>query len=492
VDCVWLAKLTLINSVACPYCGCVCDDIELTVKNGKIIKNKNGCFLSRAKFLNFNNETRILKPLIRKNGELVQVSFEEALHKSAEILVNANYPVLYGWSSTSSEAQRVGIELAEQVGGVFDNTTSVCHGPSVVGIQQVGMPTATLGQVRHRADLIVYWGSDPLSSHPRHMQRYTYFAKGRFEESTRKVCTNQKSVEADQGINSENFQPQLDTDSPDSLFLPSTLCEKTRKLLVVDVRETLTAAKADVFLQIEPNKDFELIQALRMLVEDQEIDVDKVAGVPVKYLNEVAELLVDCNFGVIFFGMGLAQSEGKSRNVEAAIGLVRDLNARTKFSIMPMRGHFNVTGANIVAVWQTGFPFAVDFSLGYPSFNPGESSFVEILLRQESDAVLVVSSDPVAGLPKRALEHLVKKPLVVIDPHLNATSLMADVVFPSAIAGIEMEGTAYRMDRVPLPLKKVVQPPNGVLGDEEILRKILEETKRIKSQKIMFPDDQRV
>jgi formylmethanofuran dehydrogenase subunit B len=482
IDYVWLVKLTIINSVVCPYCGCLCDDIELTVENGKIIKNKNGCFLSIAKFLNFNNEHRILKPLMRKNGELVQVSFEDALHKSAEILAKAKYPVLYGWSSTSSEAQRIGIELAEQIGGVYDNTTSVCHGPSVVGMQEIGIPTSTLGQVRHRADVIIYWGSDPLSSHPRHMQRYTYFAKGRFEESTQKVCTNQDSIDADQGINLESSESQVKTEGVDRTFLPPTLCEKTRKLLVVDVRKTLTAAKADVFLQIEPNKDFELLQALRMLVNDQEVEVDNVAGVPVKYLREVAELLVDCNFGMLFFGMGLAQSEGKSRNIEAAIGLVRDLNARTKFSIMPMRGHFNVTGANIVSVWQTGFPFAVDFSLGFPRYNPGESSLVEILMRQESDAVLAVASDPVAGLPKIAVEHLVKNPLIVIDPHLNATTLMADVVFPCAVVGIEMEGTAYRMDRVPLPLKKVVQPPNGILSDEEILRKILEETNRIKSQ----------
>ena len=419
---------------------------------------------------------------MRKNGELSQVSFEEALHKSAEILANANYPVLYGWSSTSSEAQRIGIELAEQIGGVYDNTTSVCHGPSVIGMQEIGIPTSTLGQVRHRADLIIYWGSDPLSSHPRHMQRYTYFAKGRFEESTRKVCTNQDSTETDQGVKSESFQPKAETISPNEHFLPQTLCAKTRKLIVVDVRKTLTAAKADVFLKIEPNKDFELIQALRTLVNDQEIEVENVAGIPVKYLSEVAELLVDCNFGVIFFGMGLAQSDGKSRNIEAAIGLVRDLNARTKFSIMPMRGHFNVTGANIVSVWQTGFPFAVDFSLGFPRYNPGESSLVEILSRKESDAVLAVASDPVAGLPKLAVEHLVKNPLIVIDPHLNATTLMADIVFPCAVVGIEMEGTAYRMDRVPLPLKKVVQPPSGILSDEEILRKILEETNRIKSQ----------
>ena len=46
------------------------------------------------------------------------------------------------------------------------------------------------------------------------------------------------------------------------------------------------------------------------------------------------------------------------------------------------------------------------------------------------------------------MEHLVKNPLIAVDPHLNATSLMADVVFPCAIVGIEIEGTAYRA-RVP-------------------------------------------
>jgi len=488
---VWLVKLTIITSVVCPYCGCLCDDIELTVEDGKIVKNKNGCVLSISKFLNFGNKHRIQKPLLRKNNVLVEVSFEEAIHRSAEILANASYPVLYGWSSTSCEAQRIGIELAEVVGGVFDNTSTVCHGPSVLGMQEVGIPSCTLGEVRHRADLILYWGCDPTSSHPRHMQRYTSFAEGRFETSQRtanfqklKASAGQNKIETDKGKDLMNSQTQVNKDGSGIDDLPETLVNEGRKLIVVDVRKTLTAEMADFFVQLEPNKDYELIQALRMLVKDQELDVDDVAGVPVKYLKEVADALVDCKFGVLFFGMGLAQSEGKSRNIEAVIELGRDLNARTKFSIMPMRGHFNVCGANIVLTWQTGFPFGVDFSLGYPRYNPGETSIVEILIRHESDAVLVVASDPVAGLPKAAVKHLVKNPLIVIDPHLNATSLLADVVFPSLVVGIEMEGTAYRMDRVPLPLKKVVQPPNGILGDEEILNKILEEVKTIKSQKL--------
>jgi formylmethanofuran dehydrogenase subunit B len=151
--------------------------------------------------------------------------------------------------------------------------------------------------------------------------------------------------------------------------------------------------------------------------------------------------------------------------------------------IMPMRGHFNVTGTDTVFTWQTGYPYAVDFSLGYPRYNPGETSAVDVLLRGESDAALIVASDPVSNFPRKAAEHLARNPLIVIDPHMNATAQVGDVVFPSAFVGIEAKGTAYRMDHVPLPLKKIVEPPRGVLSDVEILRRILSEVRKIRKRK---------
>jgi len=108
---------------------------------------------------------------------------------------------------------------------------------------------------------------------------------------------------------------------------------------------------------------------------------------------------------------------------------------------------------------------------------------VDVLLRKESDAALIVASDPVANFPRKAVEHLVNNPLIVIDPHRNATTQMADVVFPSAFVGIEESGTAYRMDHVPLPLKKVVEPSRGVLSDGEILRRILSNVRRKRKRK---------
>jgi formylmethanofuran dehydrogenase subunit B len=480
--------MSIVKSVTCPICGCLCDDIELTVENNEVTKVKNGCAMSESKFLGYKCEHRIKTPLIRKGGKLVPVSMDEAVHAAAQILADSNYPILYGWSSTSSEAQRVGVELTEEVGGIIDNTAVVCHGPSILGVQEVGIPTCTLGQIRHRADLIIYWGCDPWSAHPRHLERYTSFTEGRFEKSEWKAYMQKLKAQAGQKkIQSAERSGIVrgQAPKPQACYIggvPPAISKGGRKLIVVDVRKSMSAEMADYFIQVQPNKDYELMQALRSLIQDQELDVDTVAGVPVDYLKEVADALVSCEFGVIFFGMGLTQTAGKFRNIENAISLVRDLNARTKFLIMPMRGHFNVTGANVVSAWQSGYPYGVDFSSGYPRYNPGETTCMDVLLRDENDASLVIAADPGANFPKRAIENMVKHPLIVIDPHMNATAMLGDVVFPTAFVGIEVEGTAYRMDHVPLPLKKVVEPPEGILSDEEILRRILEEVRIIKAK----------
>ncbi len=35
----------VIKHVACPYCGSCCDDLEITVDDGKIIEVKNACII---------------------------------------------------------------------------------------------------------------------------------------------------------------------------------------------------------------------------------------------------------------------------------------------------------------------------------------------------------------------------------------------------------------------------------------------------------------
>jgi formylmethanofuran dehydrogenase subunit B len=139
-----------------------------------------------------------------------------------------------------------------------------------------------------------------------------------------------------------------------------------------------------------------------------------------------------------------------------------------------MRGHYNVGGANTVTTWQTGYPYAVDFSRGYPRYNPGEYTAVDMLARGEADAALVMASDPASTFPADAARSLAKIPVITLEQKTTPTTMLSRVVIPVATAGIEAEGTAYRMDGVPIRLRKLVEPPEGVHTDEAVLEMILE------------------
>ena len=190
--------------------------------------------------------------------------------------------------------------------------------------------------------------------------------------------------------------------------------------------------------------------------------------------------MMKARFGVVFFGLGLTQSDGRHMNIDAAVGLVSELNRKTKFVLTPMRGHYNVAGANTVTTWQTGYPYAVDFSTGYPRYNPGEFTAIDVLSRGEADAALIIASDPGATFPKDAAKHLAQIPVITLDQKTTPTTMLSEIVIPVATAGIEAEGTAYRMDGVPLKLSKIIDPRDGVCSDREVLDMIIAGLKEAK------------
>jgi formylmethanofuran dehydrogenase subunit B len=59
---------------------------------------------------------------------------------------------------------------------------------------------------------------------------------------------------------------------------------------------------------------------------------------------------------------------------------------------------------------------------------------------------------------------------VVIDPHVNATTALSRIHIPCTVAGIDAAGTAYRMDGIPIRLKRVID--RGYPDDAEILKRI--------------------
>jgi len=247
-------------------------------------------------------------------------------------------------------------------------------------------------------------------------------------------------------------------------------------MVVVDVRPTASAKMADHFIQITPGADFEVLTTLRALVQGKEIGAGSVGGVPLIELQELVKRMKACRYGVFFMGMGLTMSGARDYNVGELFTLVAEMNQYTRFSVMPMRGHGNVAGADQVLTWQSGYPFAVSFARGYPQYSPGEFTAVDGLVREEVDAALILASDPVAHFPKVAGNRLKRIPTIVLDPIMNLTAESAQVFFPTSCYGVDAAGTSYRMDNVPIRLRKVIAPMRPT--DEEILGQIIEAIKR--------------
>src|SRR5260370_10119836 len=214
-------------------------------------------------------------------------------------------------------------------------------------------------------------------------------------------------------------------------FVPN---RKSRTMVLVDIRETPSAKAADIFLQIKPGKDFEVLTILRALIKNNPVNSALAAetGLTMDQLREFAEQLKNARFGVIFFGMGLSMTRGKHMNSAGILTLVAELNAFTKFVCMPMRGHGNVAGSDMVLRWTTGYPFGINFSRGYPRFNPGEFSTVDLLIRGDVDAALVLGADPGATMPQPGINHLARIPTIVLDPKVTTTSRMARVPITTA------------------------------------------------------------
>ena len=432
----------LVTDVICPFCGTLCDDlvVKLSDDGKQILEVENACAIGAEKFLHAQNPDRITRPRMKQeNGEWKEVSYEEAAKYTAKILCDAKKPLMYGWSSTSCEAQSTGHMIAEKVGGIVDNTATVCHGPSLIAVHDVGIPSCTLGEVKNRADRIVFWGCNPAHAHPRHMARYSIFPRGFF----------------------------------------TVKGQKSRKIIVVDPRPTDTASLADIHVQVEQGRDYELLDALRVAFKGEELP-DMIAGVPKEKVYELAELLKGGRFVTIFFGMGVTHSLGKNHNIDIAIAVTADLNKYTKASIIPMRGHYNVTGSGQVLGWQFGFPFCVDLSRGFARYNPGETSSNDLLQRGEVDACFVLGSDPGSHFPFKSVRKIYDLPSVCIDPHMTPTAAVSKCHVPVALVGVEVAGSCYRMDNVPIESRKVVDAPEGMLTDAEFLEMVLEEVNKIK------------
>ncbi len=427
----------VVRDATCIACGCLCDDIVLTAEGGRVVEARNACEIGRRWFLADHSQAGF--PVATIEGRAAGA--EEAIGRAAEVLGRARSPVVLGLSRTTNEAVAAALAVADRIGAVVDIGPDEASDARALAVQRVGMVSATLGEVKNRADVVVFWGADPVVTHPRHWERYSVEPRGR--------------------------------------FVPAGRADRT--VIVIDAERTATADGADLFVRVAPGARFETLWTLRALVRGIAPDPGRVAratGLDLAVLRDLAARLRAARYGAWFLGDG----PDRPAMFEAALTLVRDLNATSRFVLLGLGGPGNAAGARAVATWQTGHPSAVSLARGVPRALPGITSAAAMLDRGEVDAVLIVADDgkAISGLSEAARRHLATIPTVVIAPGAPRSGRPATVALASATPGIDASGTVMRVDGVTLPLR----PPlaASVPTDRDWLRAIEERLKDLEGR----------
>ena len=347
-------------------------------------------------------------PVARIEGRAA--SLDEAVDAAAAILRQARAPLVYGLGQTSCEAQRRAVALAEAIGAVVDPAGG---GAAGLAFQAIGSSTATFGEIRDRAELVVVWRADPAVTNPRLLERLRWIAP------------------------------------------------RVAALVVVDAQRTATAEEADAFIELDAAHDFEALWALRALVTGAPLDRDRAREPAARRPRASAcsaRATSPCIHGAL-----------DELGALALFSLVRDLSRDRHAVTLGAARRRQRARRRGRARLADRLPRGGELRARPPARNPGELGAAALLERGEVDAALVVASDPLEHAVAARLREL---PTVVVDARATATAQAARVAFATAADGIEVPGTVHRMDGVPVPLRAPLAGERP--GVEDVLAAIAE------------------
>jgi formylmethanofuran dehydrogenase subunit B len=417
------------QSIICTGCGCLCDDLDVKLTQGQLQEVANVCLWGLSRFFPIKRlhpqreRHRLLEPLWRRHGSLYQVSYTQALELAAAILGQARRPLIYGLTNTGSWAQEAALQLARKLKARLEPADLAFKAPYYQSLRRHGLYWAPLEVIRDEADTVLFWGANPLHSCPRHLVRYSVFARGRFME---------RGVEE-------------------------------RRVAAVDLYKTELAKFCRTFVQIEPGRELDLLKGV-----EAHLSGSAAAKPAVKGTRRLAKFLSQAEFGVIFFGRGATYRQGFAV-LDALGGLAARMGEKQTWALFPLSGDFNSQGLYHLLLNELGVPEAPDF--GHESGMLTASKPVDF---GEFDAILVLGADLFWFLPEDQALALQQRqvPVISLSPFANRTTGCSQVVLPTALAGLETAEVAYRMDGLPLVLKKLL--PTALPADRDILLDLIQ------------------
>lgn len=398
----------------------------------------------------FYSPQRVLHPLIKRNGEWEQISWDEALDITASkikkvIKNHGSQAILYyqGFGARTA-LQSMNKRFFNLLGGVTTTTGTVCGGIGHVALEQdygVKIPHNPLDQLN--SDLIIIWGRNPAVTD---IHLWKILKKAR---------------------------------------------RKGTKLVVIDPVKTRTAKQADSHLKPAPGTDHYLAMALIKIIlkkglEDKEFienytkNFTSYKGLLDKYSLEFLSKKCDVSVNELK-ELALSYALGKPSSIVAGWGAHRYRHGHLAFHMMnalaAICGNIGVSGGGVTQ----GFEEYEFFDQSVELDDPGKARKLSMpkigrAILETCDPpvelIFVASGNPVNLNPnslivKKAFEG---KFVVMIDHFLNDTSDVADLFLP-ATTFLEEENLIGSFGHSWIsPINPVIPPQGEAKSEFEIFQ----------------------
>ncbi|CAA2139784.1 Formyltransferase/hydrolase complex Fhc subunit B [Hyphomicrobium sp. ghe19] len=397
------------QNVACPFCGILCDDLEIGPSSEGLKVLKNGCVKSVAGF-----ERKLAEPSPQVDGK--DVSLDEAIAAAARLIRESRLPI-FGGLATDVEGVRAIMALAEKGGGVVDHALSDAQYRNFKVLQTSGWVMTTLTEARNRADLFIIAGSDVHKLHPRFFERI--------------VC-NEASMFSD--------NPPKRT----VVFLGEGLDQSAVK--GKRIGEVLT-------LPVKPDRIGEIFDAMRAQNKGATITGDNIGGLPRATVEDLLERCKAASYGVVVWAPPSLSFANADLTVQAVSEFVKDINLTSRFAGLALGGNEGAVSAGAVCGWQSGFPLRVSFASGKPDYDSERYAMSRMLYAKESDLLLWLASlTPDLSPPDTDI------PMILLGTPSIKPARTPKVYIPVGTPGVDHAGIMVRVDNVvSLPLRKLRQ-----------------------------------
>ncbi len=472
----------------CTYCGVGCN-LDVAIKQNKVhsiqapydaeANQGHTCLKGRFAFSFYNHPDRIKTPLIKRNGEFVPVSWEEAYdfiaNKLTEIKNNYGPDYIAGISSArcTNEENYLMQKFIRAVIGTnnIDSCARVCHSPTAIGMQRTfgtGAATNSIKDLNY-TDCMMVIGANPTDAHP---------------------VTGAKIKQ--QAI-------------------------KGKTLIVIDPRRTELARYANYHLQLRPGTNVALLNMMLYYIiseklEDKDFiskrtegyedfqqhilklnidELEKITGVNRKLVRDAAIAYATAPNAMSFHGLGVTEHSQGTFTVMliADLAMITGNIGRRGVGVNPLRGQNNVQGAADMGcqpyqgagylditlpenhkLYEQFYGVKLPIHVGYKIPQMYEAS-----LNNKLKAVWVIGEDMAQTDPNThkvvaALKNL--ELFVVQELFMTETAKLATVILPGA-SFLEKSGTFTNGERRIQRVNKVVEPVEGTKADGQIIVDIM-------------------